>query len=151
MEGDPHAIIEGMIIGAYAIGASQGYIYVRHEYPLAVKRLKLAMDQAREFGFLGNNILGPSSTSTSRSARGPGAFVCGEETALMASIEGYVGEPIPRPPYPAQAGLLGLPTIINNVETWANVPDIINLGAEWYAARARPTARAPRSFRSWAR
>ncbi|MEJ2091151.1 MAG: NADH-quinone oxidoreductase subunit NuoF [Syntrophobacterales bacterium] len=133
MEGDPHAVIEGMLIGAYAIGARQGYIYVRHEYPLAVKRLKLAIDQAREFGFLGNNILRSKFSFDLKISQGAGAFVCGEETALMASIEGFIGEPHPRPPYPAQAGLFGLPTIINNVETWANVPEIINMGPDWYA------------------
>ena len=146
MEGDPHAIIEGMIVGAYAIGASQGYIYVRHEYPLAVKRLKLAIDQAREFGFLGNNILRSKFSFDLKISQGAGAFVCGEETALMASIEGFIGEPNPRPPYPAQAGLFGLPTIINNVETWANVPEIINMGAEWYAGQGTENSKGTKVF-----
>ena len=146
MEGDPHAIIEGMIVGAYAIGASQGYIYVRHEYPLAVKRLKLAIDQAREFGFLGNNILRSKFNFDLKISQGAGAFVCGEETALMASIEGFIGEPNPRPPYPAQAGLFGLPTIINNVETWANVPEIINMGAEWYAGQGTENSKGTKVF-----
>ncbi len=146
MEGDPHAIIEGMIVGAYAIGASQGYIYVRHEYPLAVKRLKLAIDQAREFGFLGNNILRSKFSFDLKLSQGAGAFVCGEETALMASIEGFIGEPNPRPPYPAQAGLFGLPTIINNVETWANVPEIINMGAEWYAGQGTENSKGTKVF-----
>jgi NADH:ubiquinone oxidoreductase subunit F (NADH-binding)/NAD-dependent dihydropyrimidine dehydrogenase PreA subunit/(2Fe-2S) ferredoxin len=146
MEGDPHAIIEGMIIGAYAIGARRGYIYVRHEYPLAVKRLKLAIEQAREFGFLGNNILRSKFSFDLKISQGAGAFVCGEETALMASIEGFIGEPNPRPPYPAQAGLFGLPTIINNVETWANVPEIINMGPEWYAAKGTDNSKGTKVF-----
>ncbi len=108
MEGDPHAVIEGMLIGAYAIGARQGYIYVRHEYPLAVKRLKIAIDQAREFGFLGDEHPPLQFSFDIKINQGAGAFVCGEETALMSSIEGFIGEPIPRPPYPAQAGLFGL-------------------------------------------
>ncbi|MCL6621234.1 MAG: NADH-quinone oxidoreductase subunit NuoF [Syntrophobacterales bacterium] len=134
MEGDPHAVIEGMIIGAYAIGARRGYIYVRHEYPLAVKRLQLAIQQAREAGFLGKNILRSGFDFDIQISQGSGAFVCGEETALIASIEGHIGEPMPRPPYPAVSGLFGQPTIINNVETWANVPEIINMGPEWFAA-----------------
>jgi NADH-quinone oxidoreductase subunit F len=133
MEGDPHAVIEGMIVGAYAIGARQGHIYVRHEYPLAVRRLKLAIEQAREAGFLGKNILRSGFNFDLKISQGSGAFVCGEETALINSIEGHIGEPDNRPPYPAQSGLFGLPTVINNVETWANVPEIINLGGEWYA------------------
>lgn len=133
MEGDPHAVIEGMIIGAYAIGARRGYIYVRHEYPLAVKRLTLAIQQAREAGFLGKNILRSGFDFDIQISQGSGAFVCGEETALIASIEGHIGEPMPRPPYPAISGLFGQPTIINNVETWANVPEIINMGPEWFA------------------
>ncbi len=146
MEGDPHAVIEGMLIGAYAIGARQGYIYVRHEYPLAVKRLKIAIDQAREFGFLGENILRSKFSFDIKINQGAGAFVCGEETALMSSIEGFIGEPNPRPPYPAQAGLFGLPTIINNVETWANVPEIINMGAEWYAAQGTENSKGTKVF-----
>jgi|UniRef100_A0A7C5ENX8 NADH-quinone oxidoreductase subunit F len=146
MEGDPHAVIEGMIIGAYAIGARQGYIYVRHEYPLAVKRLKLAIEQAREAGFLGNNILRAKFSFDIKISQGAGAFVCGEETALMASIEGFIGEPHPRPPYPAQAGLFGLPTVINNVETWANIPEIINMGAEWFASQGTETSKGTKVF-----
>jgi len=146
MEGDPHAIIEGMIVGAYAIGASQGYIYVRHEYPLAVKRLKLAIEQAREAGFLGKNILRSGVNFDIKISQGSGAFVCGEETALIASIEGFIGEPSPRPPYPAQAGLFGLPTVINNVETWANVPEIINMGPDWYAAIGTENSKGTKVF-----
>ncbi|MFP3868454.1 MAG: NADH-ubiquinone oxidoreductase-F iron-sulfur binding region domain-containing protein [Desulfobacteraceae bacterium] len=133
MEGDPHAILEGMLVGAFAIGARQGYIYVRHEYPLAVKRLHQAVEQAREFGLLGPNILRSGFDFDIKISQGAGAFICGEETALIASIEGNIGEPMPRPPYPAQQGLFDLPTVINNVETWANVPEIINMGPEWFA------------------
>jgi len=146
MEGDPHAILEGMIIGAYAIGARKGYIYVRHEYPLAVKRLSHTLDQARECGFLGNNILRSGFGLDIKINRGAGAFVCGEETALMASIEGFIGEPSPRPPYPAQQGLFGLPTVINNVETWANIPEIINMGPEWFAAIGTEKSKGTKVF-----
>ena len=133
LEGNPHSILEGMIIGAYAIGACKGYIYVRREYPLAVKHLKIAIEQAREWGFLGKNILGTDFSFDIEIFQGAGAFVCGEETGLLASIEGKTGEPRPRPPYPAQKGLWGKPTNINNVKTWANVPLIISKGAEWYS------------------
>ncbi len=146
MEGDPHAIIEGMIIGAYAIGARRGYIYVRHEYPLAVKRLKLAIEQAREYGFLGKNILRSGLDFDIQISQGSGAFVCGEETALIASIEGHIGEPMPRPPYPAQAGLFGKPTVINNVETWANIPEIINMGPEWFASLGTENSKGTKVF-----
>jgi NADH:ubiquinone oxidoreductase subunit F (NADH-binding)/(2Fe-2S) ferredoxin/NAD-dependent dihydropyrimidine dehydrogenase PreA subunit len=146
MEGDPHAVIEGMIIGAYAIGARTGYIYVRHEYPLAVKRLQLAIEQARDFGFLGKNILRSKFDFDIKISQGSGAFVCGEETALMASIEGFIGEPSPRPPYPAEAGLFGLPTVINNVETWANVPEIINMGPDWFAALGTEHSKGTKVF-----
>ncbi len=146
MEGDPHAVIEGMIVGAYAIGARQGYIYVRHEYPLAVKRLRLALEQAREAGFLGKNILRSGFDFDIRISQGSGAFVCGEETSLIASIEGFIGEPTPRPPYPAQSGLFGMPTVINNVETWANVPEIINMGADWYAAIGTEKSKGTKVF-----
>ncbi len=146
MEGDPHAVIEGMIVGAYAIGARQGHIYVRHEYPLAVKRLQLAIKQAREAGFLGKNILRSRFDFDLKISQGSGAFVCGEETALIASIEGFIGEPTPRPPYPAQSGLFGLPTVINNVETWANVPEIINMGADWYAAIGTDKSKGTKVF-----
>jgi NADH-quinone oxidoreductase subunit F len=133
LEGNPHGVLEGMIIGAYAIGASQGYIYVRDEYPLAVKHVTIAIEQAREYGFLGNNILGFDFDFDIIISKGEGAFVCGEETALIASIEGRRGEPRQRPPYPVQKGLWGKPTNINNIETWANVPLIINKGAEWFS------------------
>ena len=146
MEGDPHAVIEGMIIGAYAIGALRGYIYVRHEYPLAVKRLQKAVEQAREFGFLGTKILRSDFNFDIKISQGAGAFVCGEETALIASIEGQIGEPMPRPPYPVQAGLFGLPTVINNVETWANVPEIINMGADWFAAMGTEKSKGTKIF-----
>jgi NADH:ubiquinone oxidoreductase subunit F (NADH-binding)/(2Fe-2S) ferredoxin/Pyruvate/2-oxoacid:ferredoxin oxidoreductase delta subunit len=146
MEGDPHAVIEGMIVGAYAIGALRGYIYVRHEYPLAVKRLQKAIDQAREFGLLGSNILRSKFSFDIKISQGAGAFVCGEETALIASIEGKIGEPMPRPPYPVQAGLFGLPTVINNVETWANVPEIINMGPEWFAALGTEKSKGSKVF-----
>jgi len=135
-----------MIIGAYAIGAQRGYIYVRHEYPLAVKRLALAIDQAREVGFLGPNILRSGFGFDIKISRGAGAFVCGEETALIASVEGFIGEPSPRPPYPAQEGLFGKPTVINNVETWANVPEIINLGADWFAAIGTEKSKGTKVF-----
>jgi len=133
MEGNPHRVLEGMIIGAWAIGASQGYVYIRNEYPLAVENLRIALRQAEECGLLGHNILGSGFDFTVQIRPGSGAFVCGEETALMASIEDRVGEPRPRPPYPAVSGLWGKPTNINNVETWANVPIIIDRGAEWYS------------------
>jgi NADH-quinone oxidoreductase subunit F len=133
IEGNPHSILEGMIIGAYAIGASQGFIYIRNEYPLAVELIRLAVQQAREYGLLGENILDSGFSFDVEIQLGAGAFVCGEETALMASIEGRIGEPRPRPPYPAQAGLWGMPTNINNVKTWAWVPHIINHGADWFA------------------
>jgi NADH-quinone oxidoreductase subunit F len=134
MEGNPHRVLEGMLIGAYAIGAQQGFVYIRNEYPLAVKHLRTALEQGREYGLLGTNILGSGFNFDIDLRLGSGAFVCGEETALMASIEGRIGEPRSRPPYPAQSGLWGRPTNINNVETWANVPVIIEKGAEWYAA-----------------
>jgi len=133
LEGNPHCVLEGMIIGAYAIGASQGYIYVRDEYPLAVEHVTIAIEQAREYGFLGKNILGFDFDFDIIISKGEGAFVCGEETALIASIEGRRGEPKQRPPYPVQKGLWGKPTNINNIETWANVPLIINKGAEWFS------------------
>ena len=133
LEGDPHAVLEGMLIGAYAMGAEYGYIYVREEYPIAVEHLKLAIEQMKELGFLGENILGTGFNFDVYLKMGAGAFVCGEETALMASIEGKRGMPRARPPFPAQAGLNGKPTNINNVETWANVPLIIKNGVEWYS------------------
>jgi NADP-reducing hydrogenase subunit HndC len=133
MEGDPHLVLEGMAIGAYALGAEQGYIYVRDEYPFAVRTLQIAIEQARRLGLLGKNILGTGFTFDLQINRGAGAFVCGEETALLASIEGRVGEPVTRPPYPVEEGLWQRPTVINNVETWANVPHIIEKGGDWYA------------------
>ena len=133
LEGDPHRVLEGMIIAAYAVGASEGYFYVRAEYPLAIKRLKVAVRQAERLGLLGSNICGTRFSLKVEIRLGAGAFVCGEETALIASIEGKRGTPRPRPPYPAMEGLLGQPTLINNVETYANVPSIIRNGGEWYA------------------
>ncbi len=133
LEGNPHSVIEGMIIGGHAIGARQGYVYIRNEYPLAVQNLKIALIQARDLGLLGANILGSGFDFDIEVRVGSGAFVCGEETALMASIEGRIGEPRPRPPYPAESGLWGKPTNINNVKTWANVPLIIHNGAEWFS------------------
>ncbi|MDO4836944.1 MAG: NADH-quinone oxidoreductase subunit NuoF [Clostridia bacterium] len=134
LEGDPHAIIEAMAIGGYAIGASEGYIYVRAEYPIAVKRLKVAIEQAHAYGLLGKNIFGTDFSFDVHIRLGAGAFVCGEETALMNSIEGKRGEPRPRPPFPAVKGLFGKPTVLNNVETYANIPQIILKGAKWYAS-----------------
>ncbi|MBN1772512.1 MAG: NADH-quinone oxidoreductase subunit NuoF [Deltaproteobacteria bacterium] len=134
MEGNPHAVLEGLLIGAYAIGAHEGFFYVRQEYPLAVENLGIALRQAEEHGLLGKNILGSDFDFTAQVHRGAGAFVCGEETALLASLEGQAGEPKPRPPYPAVKGLWGKPTNINNVETWANVPLILNEGAAAFAA-----------------
>lgn len=133
LEGDPHSVIEGMIIGAFAIGSSQGYVYVRAEYPLAVERLLIAIDQARNFGFLGENILGSGFNFDLEIRKGSGAFVCGEETALITSIEGNRGEPRPRPPFPAEKGLWNKPTVLNNVETFSNIPLLINQGGIEYA------------------
>lgn len=132
LEGDPHTVLEAMAIAGYAIGASEGYIYVRAEYPIAVKRLEIAIEQARSHGLLGKNILGTDFSFDIFIRLGSGAFVCGEETALLASIEGRRGEPRPRPPFPANKGLWGKPTIINNVETYANIPVIILKGADWF-------------------
>jgi len=134
LESDPHAVIEGMTIAAYAIGASEGYVYVRNEYPLAIERIHHAIEQARELGLSGDNILGSGFTFSIDVVRGAGAFVCGEETALIASMEGGLAEPRPRPPYPAVKGLWGEPTVINNVKTLASVPAIVAKGADWYAA-----------------
>jgi len=146
LEGNPHAVVEGMIIAAFAIGASEGYVYVRAEYPFAVQRLTRALEQARERGILGDNILGSGFSFDIRISQGAGAFVCGEETALMASIEGRRGMPRTRPPYPAIEGLWGKPTNINNVETYANVPWIIAHGAEAYAAMGTGTAKGTKIF-----
>ena len=131
MEGNPYSVLEGLIIGAYAIGSHEGYIYVRQEYPLAVENAGIAIQQAEEYGFLGENILGSGFDFTIKVHQGAGAFVCGEETALLMSLEGKPGEPRPRPPYPAVKGLWGKPTNINNVETWANIPLILNKGADF--------------------
>jgi NADH-quinone oxidoreductase subunit F len=133
LEGNPHSVLEGMLIGAYAMGASQGYIYIRAEYPLAIKHLQIALEQMHALGLLGKNILGSGLDFDIEMRIGAGAFVCGEETALMASIEGRTGEPRQRPPFPAQSGLWGKPTNINNVKSWANVPLIIAKGADWFA------------------
>ena len=133
LEGNPHSVIEGMLIGAFALSAKEGVVYVRAEYPLAVEHLRAAIKQAEEYGLLGENILGSGLDFKLRIVQGAGAFVCGEETALIASVEGRVGEPHPRPPYPVEKGLWGKPTVINNVKTWASVPHIINRGWEWYA------------------
>ena len=141
IESDPHAIIEGMMLGAYAMGADEGIAYIRAEYPLAVKRLKKAIEQATELGLMGNNILGTDFNFSLEVVEGAGAFVCGEETALIASIEGKSGRPTPRPPYPADKGLFGKPTNINNVETWCNIPVIIEKGNEWF--RATGTEKSP--------
>ena len=134
MEGNPHSILEGMIIGAYAIGSSQGYIYVRNEYPLSVERLKVAIKQAREMGFLGNNIMGSSFSFDIRINRGGGAFVCGESTALMTSLEGRAGEPRAKYIHTVESGLWEKPTNLNNVETWTNIPAIINRGGKWFSS-----------------
>ncbi|MFY9726452.1 MAG: NADH-quinone oxidoreductase subunit L, partial [Bryobacteraceae bacterium] len=132
IESDPHALLEGMIIGAYVMGAPEGIVYVRAEYPLAVHRLERAIEQAREYGMLGENILGRGFQFDISLVEGAGAFVCGEETALIASLEGMAGRPRPRPPFPAQKGLWGKPTNINNVETWYNIAPIVTKGAAWF-------------------
>ena len=134
LEGDPHSIIEGMIIGGYAIGAEQGFAYIRDEYPLAIDRFANALLQASERGLLGENIFGSDFSFSVKIVRGAGAFVCGEETAMIASIEGGLGEPNPKPPYPAESGLWGKPTIINNVKTWATIPVVMSRGAAWFAS-----------------
>jgi len=146
LEGDPHRVLEGMIIGAYAVGASEGYFYVRAEYPLAIKRLKTAIRQAERLGLLGANICGTRFSFKVELRLGAGAFVCGEETALIASIEGKRGTPRPRPPYPAMEGLLGQPTLINNVETYANVPPIIRSGGNWYAGIGTEKSKGTKVF-----
>ncbi|WP_367924078.1 NADH-quinone oxidoreductase subunit NuoF [uncultured Ruthenibacterium sp.] len=146
LEGDPHVVIEAMAIAAYAIGASQGYIYVRAEYPIAVHRLQVAIAQAREYGLLGDDIFGTGFHFDLDVKLGAGAFVCGEETALMTSIEGKRGEPRPRPPFPAVKGLFGKPTILNNVETYANVPQIILKGADWFASMGTEKSKGTKVF-----
>ena len=146
LEGDPHAVLEAMAIAGYAIGASQGYIYVRAEYPIAVKRLQIAIDQAREYGLLGKHIFDTDFNFDIELRLGAGAFVCGEETALMTSIEGKRGEPRPRPPFPALKGLFGKPTILNNVETYANVAQIILKGADWFASMGTEKSKGTKVF-----
>ncbi len=146
LEGDPHALIEAMAIAGYAIGATQGYVYVRAEYPIAVRRLQIAIDQAREYGLLGKDIFGTGFDYDMEIRLGAGAFVCGEETALMTSIEGNRGEPRPRPPYPAVKGLFGKPTVENNVETFANIPQIILRGAEWFASMGTEKSKGTKVF-----
>jgi NADP-reducing hydrogenase subunit HndC len=146
LEGDPHAVLEAMAICGYATGASEGYIYVRAEYPIAVKRLKIAIKQAREYGLLGKNIFNSGFDFDIFVRLGAGAFVCGEETALMTSIEGKRGEPRPRPPYPAVKGLFGKPTTENNVETFANVPQIILKGAEFFNSMGTEKSKGTKVF-----
>ena len=146
LEGDPHCLIEAMAICGYAVGATQGYVYVRAEYPIAVQRLQKAIEDAREYGLLGKNIFGSGFDFDMDIRLGAGAFVCGEETALMTSIEGHRGEPRPRPPYPAVKGLYGKPTVENNVETFANIPQIILRGAEWFASMGTEKSKGTKVF-----
>ena len=146
LEGDPHVVLEAMAIAGYAIGATQGYIYVRAEYPIAVERLNIAIKQAREMGLLGKNLFNTGFDFDIELRLGAGAFVCGEETALMTSIEGHRGEPRPRPPFPAVKGLFEKPTILNNVETWANVPQIIMNGAEWFSSFGTEKSKGTKVF-----
>ena len=146
LEGDPHVVLEAMAIAGYAIGATQGYIYIRAEYPIAVDRLNVAIKQAREYGLLGKNIFGTDFCFDIELRLGAGAFVCGEETALMTSIEGHRGEPRPRPPFPAVKGLFGKPTILNNVETYANIPRIILLGADWFKSMGTEKSKGTKVF-----
>lgn len=146
LEGDPHVVIEAMAIAGYAIGATQGYIYIRAEYPIAVQRLQIAINQAREYGLLGKNIFDSGFDFDLDIRLGAGAFVCGEETALMTSIEGNRGEPRPRPPFPAESGLFKKPTILNNVETYANIPQIILNGADWFASMGTEKSKGTKVF-----
>lgn len=146
LEGDPHSVLEAMIVAGYCIGANQGYIYVRAEYPIAVERLEIAIDQARDHGLLGKNLFGSPFDFDIHLRFGAGAFVCGEETALIQSVMGQRGEPRPRPPYPAQEGLWGKPTLINNVETFANIPVILRDGWEWYHGRGTATSKGSKVF-----
>ncbi len=146
LEGDPHVLIEAMAIAGYAIGATEGYVYIRAEYPIAVDRLQIAIDQAREYGLLGKNIFGSGFDFDMELRLGAGAFVCGEETALITSIEGNRGEPRPRPPFPAVKGLWGKPTVLNNVETYANIPRIILNGPEWFAAMGTERSKGTKVF-----
>ncbi len=146
LEGDPHVVLEAMAIAGYAIGSDQGYIYVRAEYPIAVKRLEIAIKQAKEYGLLGKNILGTDFSFDIELRLGAGAFVCGEETALMTSIEGKRGEPRPRPPFPAEKGLFQKPTVLNNVETYANIPQIILKGADWFSSMGTEKSKGTKVF-----
>ena len=146
LEGDPHAVIEAMAIAAYAVGADQGYIYIRAEYPIAVQRLKIAIEQAKEYGLLGDNIFGTDFCFNLEIRLGAGAFVCGEETALMTSIEGFRGEPRPRPPFPANKGLWQKPTLLNNVETYANITQIILNGADWFTSIGTEKSKGTKVF-----
>jgi NADH:ubiquinone oxidoreductase subunit F (NADH-binding)/Pyruvate/2-oxoacid:ferredoxin oxidoreductase delta subunit/(2Fe-2S) ferredoxin len=146
LESDPHSVIEGMVIAAYTIGASQGYVYCRAEYPIAVKTLNIAIEQARNYGLLGEHIFGTDFSFDLEVRKGAGAFVCGEETALIRSIEGKRGEPYPKPPFPATQGVFGKPTNINNVETYANIPQIIFRGAEWFAAMGTEKSKGTKTF-----
>lgn len=146
LEGDPHSVIEAMAIAGFTIGASQGYVYIRAEYPIAVQRLKIAIDQARTYGLLGEDIFGSGFSFDIEIRLGAGAFVCGEETALMTSIEGHRGEPRPRPPFPAVKGLFGKPTVLNNVETYANIAQIILNGASWFSSMGTATSKGTKVF-----
>ncbi|MCS7201304.1 MAG: NADH-quinone oxidoreductase subunit NuoF [Dictyoglomus sp.] len=146
LEGDPHSVIEGMLIGAYAIGAKKGFVYIRAEYPLAIKRLTYALEQAKSYGLLGENILGTNFSFDIEIRIGAGAFVCGEETALIASVEGKRGMPRPRPPFPVNSGLWNKPTVINNVETWANIPEIILKGADWFSSLGTEKSKGTKVF-----
>lgn len=146
LEGDPHTVLEAMAIAAYAIGANKGYIYVRAEYPIAVKRLKIAIEQAKDYGILGKNIFDTGFNFDIEIRLGAGAFVCGEETALLESIEGKRGQPRVKPPYPAQSGLWGKPTLINNVETYANISQIILNGPEWFSKIGTENSKGTKVF-----
>ena len=146
LEGDPHCVLEAMTIAGYCVGAHQGFIYVRAEYPIAVERLNIAISQAREYGLLGKNILGSGFDFDIEIRLGAGAFVCGEETALMKSIEGFRGEPRPRPPFSATSGVFGKPTVLNNVETWANIAPILLNGAKWFSAIGTPNSTGTKVF-----
>ena len=146
LEGDPHSVIEAMAIAGYAVGAQRGFIYVRAEYPIAVQRLRTAIEQEREYGFLGENIFGTDFSFDVEVRLGAGAFVCGEETALLESIEGRRGQPRLKPPFPAHSGLWGKPTLINNVETYANVTRIILNGAKWYSSIGTETSKGTKVF-----
>ena len=146
LEGDPHSVLEAMAIAGYAVGADQGYIYVRAEYPIAVRRLQIAIEQARNYGLLGENILGTGFNFDIDLKIGAGAFVCGEETALLNSMEGKRGTPRPRPPFPANKGLWGKPTLLNNVETYANICQIINKGGDWFASIGTERSKGTKIF-----